>query len=100
MNGFWHWLGYWTGVANEGGKGYGFFSGIGSVILVGGSVFSVPLVFWLKHNCHSHRCMRMGRHQVPGTSYLICSHHHKELHGIEGHLTFGHIKRAHAEAQS
>jgi len=39
-----------------------------------------------KHNCHVHRCWRLGRHQVEGTAHVVCRKHHPD-----GHLTAGDV---------
>jgi hypothetical protein len=75
---FWTWLGHMTGVSDEAGPGYGFWSGIGSdigqVTLIGGM-----LAFWHQHSCHDHRCLRLAVHPVEGTPYKTCRKHHPVL---------------------
>ncbi len=60
------------------GRGYQFWSGIGSdvgeVTLLGALV-----AVWSKHNCHIHRCWRVGWH--PSKKYgghVVCRHHHED----------------------
>lgn len=74
----WTWLGHFTGVTDESGPGYGFFSGIGSdlgeVTLVGALA-----VMYRHHTCHvdsPKSCWRPGRHHVEGTPYKVCKRHH------------------------
>jgi hypothetical protein len=61
-----------------GGIGYQFWSGIGSdvgqVTLIG-----AVIALWSKHNCHIHRCWRLGWH--PSDKYgghVVCRHHHED----------------------
>lgn len=64
------WLGYWSGVSSEAGKGYAFWSGIGSCL---GYVVVFGVAY--KHvRCQS--CWRVAlHHKVPGTHYRTCPHH-------------------------
>jgi hypothetical protein len=73
----WHHIADWlykvTGIAGS-GPWYGFWSGFGAnfgeYAMVGG-----VLAWCRKHNCHEHRCYRMGRH--PGDTGPVCRRHHK-----------------------
>jgi hypothetical protein len=89
---FWTWLGHFTGVSDESGPGYGFFSGIGSdigeVAIVGAIVATVR-----HHNCHVTGCKRLGRHNVSGTPYIVCKHHHPDIPA--GVITAEHIRALH-----
>lgn len=58
-----HFVGHWTGISDEAGAGYGFWSGIGLTIFL-------PLSSWRRHNCHTHRCWRIGRIETNG--HLLC----------------------------
>jgi len=60
------------------GRGYQFWSGIGSDI---GEVaiLGALVAFWSKHNCHVHRCWRLSWH--PSKKYgghVVCRHHHED----------------------
>ena len=63
------------GLDNGSGAWYLFWSGIGSDIgelaIIGGLIGVIR-----KYNCHVHRCPRLGRHHVVGTSWVVCAHHH------------------------
>ena len=80
-----HWLAVHTGTINESGPYYGFFSGFGSdlgeIAIVGGLIS-----IYRRHNCHVHGCWRVGRHQVTGTSHVVCRRHHPD-----GPLTHGQL---------
>ena len=64
-------------LGTDGGPWYDFWSGLGADI--GGLAF-VGAAFGLyrKHNCHVHRCWRIAKQQVIGTSWVVCHHHHPE----------------------
>jgi hypothetical protein len=52
--------------------GYNFISGpLADITLLGGAYAILR-----RHNCHANRCMRVGLHPVPGTSYIVCKKHH------------------------
>ncbi len=52
--------------------GYNFISGpLADITLLGGAYAIIR-----RHNCHAHRCLRIGRHKVAGTDYIVCRKHH------------------------
>jgi hypothetical protein len=52
--------------------GYNFISGpLADITLLGGG-YAIAR----HHNCHVKGCWRVGRQQVPGTSYIVCRKHH------------------------
>lgn len=58
------------------GLGYQFWSGIGSdfsevTLLIG------VLVFYVKHNCHEHRCLRLSWHP-DSEGHPVCKRHHPD----------------------
>jgi hypothetical protein len=54
--------------------GYNFISGpLADITLIGGAYAIVR-----RHNCHVQRCLRIGRHQVAGTTYVVCRKHHPD----------------------
>ncbi len=60
------------------GRGYQFWSGMGSDI---GEVTIIGalIAIWSKHNCHVHRCWRLSWH--PSKKYgghVVCRHHHED----------------------
>ena len=67
------------GLDNSSGRWYGFYSGSGSDIgeaaIIGG-LLNVAR----RHNCHVHRCWRVGRHPVTGTTWVVCRKHHPDGH--------------------
>lgn len=69
----WHWLLVFFGVDNEAGRGYAFWSGIGSDI---GEIALIGLLYQnvRKHNCHVKGCPRIGRHHIG--DYIVCRRHH------------------------
>lgn len=88
-----HWLAVHTGTVNEPGPYYGFFSGFGSdlseLALLAGVIGLLR-----KHNCAVHRCWRIGRHPVAGTTHTVCRRHHPDPAVREG-LRAHHILHAH-----
>lgn len=64
------------GVDDVSGPWYGFWSGIGSDLSELAGLLTVAWLFWRRHNCHVHRCWRIGRHPVAGTGYVVCARHH------------------------
>src|ERR1700735_5008687 len=64
---FEHWLAYATGSYNTPGvaHNYNFFSGSGSDLgeyAIAGAVLSGLGAWYHKHNCHTDRCYRVGKH--------------------------------------
>ena len=54
--------------------GYNFISGpLADITLLGGAYAIIR-----RHNCHAKRCLRIGRHTVDGTSYVVCRKHHPD----------------------
>ena len=54
--------------------GYNIISGpLADITLLGGAYAILR-----RHNCHVQRCWRIGRHQVAGTTYLVCRKHHPD----------------------
>jgi hypothetical protein len=64
------------------GRGYQFWSGIGSdvgeVTLLG-----LVLVWWRNHDCHVHRCWRLQWHPHPVHGHPVCKHHHPDGKKLE-----------------
>jgi hypothetical protein len=78
------WIAVHTGTDNEPGPFYGFWSGFGSDLgeyaLVVGLAGNVTLL-WRKHTCHyAWWCWRHPHHQLEGTPFLLCEHHHPDDH--------------------
>jgi hypothetical protein len=76
---FWHWVEVHTGIVNEAGPYYAFWSGFGSDL--GEATLLVGAFTLLRHhNCHVKRCIRLGR-SVDGTPYVACPKHHPASQG-------------------
>jgi hypothetical protein len=66
------------GTTNGGGRWYLWWSGMFGNL----TIFAALIVFYRKHNCHIHRCPRVGRHaavDANGLEYVVCKHHHPDL---------------------
>ena len=90
------WLGYWTGIANESGKGYAFWSGFGSCITEF-TIFGGIWIAYRKHNCHLHRCWRISHHDITdadGHTIKVCHKHHPTR---PKRISLQHIEKAWAE---
>ena len=48
--------------------GYNFVSGALADVTLATAFLSWLILFWHKHNCHVHRCWRIAKQQVVGTS--------------------------------
>lgn len=76
-------LGHFFGL--DGAEWYSFWSGIGAdlgqVALIGG-----VLGLYRKHNCHVHRCWRLGKFAVQGTPWVVCHRHHPDGKPTEAHM--------------
>jgi hypothetical protein len=65
-------------VLGSDGRGwYDFWSGfgadIGELAFVGAAIG-----LYRKHNCHVHRCWRLAKQQVEGTTWQVCHRHHPD----------------------
>ena len=64
------------------GQGYNFVSGpLADITLLTAFVGSV-LLFWHKHNCHVHKCLRLSWHPHPDHGDPVCKKHHPDAHKI------------------
>lgn len=86
----WHSILEFFGIVGESGKGYAFWSGLGSDLGELGILAGLVTLVRQK-NCHVHHCWRLGRHQVAGTPYTVCRRHHPD-----DHLTHADVLEAHA----
>lgn len=94
-----HWLAVHTGTVNEPGPYYGFWSGFGSDLteFAAAAAFLAGLLMSYRHkNCAVHRCWRVGRHPVEGTTHAVCRRHHPDPAVRDG-LTVAHIHKRHRE---
>ena len=75
-----HWVALHTGILNGGpDKYYNFWSGFGSDLGEATLISAVGLGLYTglrKVNCHTKGCWRIGKHQLAGTPYVLCRHHH------------------------
>ena len=75
-----HWVALHTGILNGGpDKYYNFWSGFGSDLGEATLISAVGLGLYTglrKVNCHTKGCWRIGKHQLSGTPYVLCRHHH------------------------
>jgi hypothetical protein len=90
------WLVSVSGIADEAGRWYAFWSGpgsdIGELAIIGGMI-----TLYRKHACHEPRCWRIGHHPVPGTPYMACRKHHPAL---TGRMRRGDMTRAYEKARN
>jgi len=57
------------------------------------AIFTGLGIFLRRHNCHVHRCLRLGRHaavDAHGIEHVVCKHHHPDL-GADFHLRPEHL---------
>jgi hypothetical protein len=92
----WMWFLHFTGSDNENSTNYGFWSGFGSD-LGEAAIFGGLIALYRKHNCHLHRCWRIGRHPLEGTPYVLCRHHHPQ---VPRRVTAEHLENGTAECGS
>jgi hypothetical protein len=75
-----HWVALHTGILNGGpDKYYNFWSGFGSDLGEATLISAVGVGLYTglrKVNCHTRGCWRIGKHQLDGTPYVLCRHHH------------------------
>lgn len=71
------WLTHVLALDDGSSRWYLWWSGIGADL---GEVAIVVSLFAgvRRHNCHVHRCLRVGRHPVAGTTYVVCRRHHPD----------------------
>jgi hypothetical protein len=64
-------------LGTDGRAWYDFWSGFGADI--GGLAFlGAGIGLYRKHNCHVHRCWRIAKQQVEGTTWMVCHKHHPD----------------------
>ncbi|MFL5823244.1 MAG: hypothetical protein ACJ764_07360 [Solirubrobacteraceae bacterium] len=72
--------------------GYNFISGpLADVTLLGGAYAILR-----RHNCHAKGCLRIGRHPVDGTDYVVCRHHHPDESPTAEQIHVAHSAHRHA----
>jgi hypothetical protein len=90
------------GVTNGSGRWYLWWSGMFGNI----TIFAAIAVFYRKHNCHVHRCLRIGTHTAvdhDGVQHTVCRTHHPDLgvaHQLRPHHLVGHATSRQMASQS
>ena len=78
--------------------GYNFISGPLADITLLGAGYAILR----RHNCHARGCWRIGRHQVLGTTYVVCRKHHPEETPTAEHIqaVYASRRRSREEARA
>jgi hypothetical protein len=80
IGGLRHWVAFHTGILHGGPDVfYNFWSGFGSDLGEATLISAVGIGVYTgvrKVNCHTKGCWRIGHHQLEGTPYILCRHHH------------------------
>jgi hypothetical protein len=66
------------GTTNGSGRWYLWWSGMFGNI----TIFAAVAIFYRKHNCAIHHCLRLGRHAAVderGVDHLVCRRHHPDI---------------------
>ena len=100
---FGHWLQVHTGIVNETGPYYGFWSGFGSDLeefgilgAIGAAIYSLVR----KYNCHEPGCWRIGNHPAADGQFHLCYRHHPDFQGKKPtHELIERLHREHLERQ-
>jgi hypothetical protein len=99
-----HWLGVRTGIFNESGPYYGFWSGFGSDLTEFGIIGVISTgIYQLvrRYNCHEPGCWRVGTHPAAGGQFLLCYRHHPDFQGRKPtHEVIERLHREHEERQA
>ena len=99
-----HWLEVHTGINNEPGPYYGFWSGFGSGLTefgVIGAIATAAYQLFKKYNCHEPGCWRVGAHEAAGGQFSLCYRHHPDFQGRKPtHELIERLHREHLERQA
>jgi len=98
-----HWFQVHTGIVNEPGPYYGFWSGFGSDLeefgilgAIGAAIYSLVR----KYNCHEPGCWRIGNHPAADGQFHLCYRHHPDFQGKKPtHELIERLHREHLERQ-
>ncbi|MGP8059395.1 MAG: hypothetical protein ACLP9C_07160 [Acidimicrobiales bacterium] len=100
-----HWIALHTGTLHGGPDlYYNFWSGFGADLGEATLISAVGLGVYTgvrKVNCHTKGCWRIGHHQLEGTPYILCRHHHPSVPtkgASHGHILEQHRKYKEAQA--
>ena len=66
------------GTTNGSGRWYLWWSGMFGNL----TIFAAVALFYRKHNCHVHGCLRIGSHKAVdqnGVEHVVCRTHHPDL---------------------
>jgi hypothetical protein len=78
-----HWVALHTGIVHGGpDEFYNFWSGFGSDLGEATLISAVGVGVYTgvrRVNCHAKGCWRIGHHQLDGTPYILCRHHHPQV---------------------
>lgn len=74
---------------------YLFWSGFFAVLVFSAGLGGNAWIAARKHNCHQHRCWRIGRYPVAGGTYTVCRRHHPDQAIREQGVRAHHIRVAH-----
>jgi hypothetical protein len=98
-----HWVQIHTGIVNETGPYYGFWSGFGSDIAefsILGATATAIYTLVKKYNCHEPGCWRIGNHPTADGQFHLCYRHHPDFHGQKPtHELIERLHREHLERQ-
>jgi len=99
-----HWFQVRTGIVNESGPYYGFWSGFGSDLEefgIFGAIGAAVYQLVKKYNCHEPGCWRIGQHAAAGGQFLLCYRHHPDYQGRKPtHELIERLHREHMERQT
>ena len=98
-----HWLQVHTGIVNETGPYYGFWSGFGSDLEEFGILGAIGAAIYQlvkKYNCHEPGCWRVGNHPTADGQFNLCYRHHPDFQGKKPtHELIERLHREHLERQ-
>jgi hypothetical protein len=99
-----HWLEVHTGVVNEPGPYYGFWSGFGSDLEELGILGAIGAAIYQlvkKYNGHEPGCWRIGNHPAADGQFNLCYRHHPDFQGKKPtHELIERLHREHLERQA
>ena len=93
-----HWFQVHTGIVDETGPYYGFWSGFGSDLTEFGVIGAIATAVYQlvkKYNCHEPGCWRVGNHPAADGQFSLCYRHHPDYQGKKPTREL--IQRLHSE---
>jgi hypothetical protein len=98
------WLQFHTGIVNESGHYYAFWSGFGSDLEEFGILGAIGAAIYQlvkKYNCHEPGCWRIGNHPAADGQFHLCYRHHPDFQGRKpSHEVIERLHREHLERQA